>query len=89
MDEFKIKFNKFTLYLESRNQVLIFLLSLMALGLVFCHILKLNIFLGISEILFLELLFQIAITISTIYIVTILPTYPIFFIISKNNGFPF
>jgi len=33
------------------------------------------------------LLFQIAITISTIFIVTILPTYPIFFIISKNNGF--
>jgi len=89
MVDLLIKINEIAFNLESRNQVLIFLLSLMALGLVFCHIIKLNIFLGISEILFLELLFQIAITLSTIYIVTILPAYPIFFIISKNNGFSF
>ncbi len=87
MVDLQIKFNEIALKLESRDQVFLFLISLLTLLAVFCHIIKLNILIGIPEIGILEFLFQIIIILSTIYIIIFLPSYPVFFIIFKNSGF--
>lgn len=54
---------------------------------VFFHIIKLDVRFGISNIFYLKFLFQIIVLTSTIFTVTLLPTYPIFFIIFKDKEF--
>ena len=80
-------FNNFIIYLKSRTYLFFFLISILSFIFVLFNIIKLNIILGISNIFFLELLFQIIIIACTLYIVTFLPTYPIFFVIFKEKDF--
>ncbi|MFX1260324.1 MAG: hypothetical protein ACFFAN_20940, partial [Promethearchaeota archaeon] len=56
---------------------------------IFFKLINFNIFLGISEILVLEYLFQSCVIFSTIFVILFLPTYPIFLILIKENNFSF
>ena len=87
MDEFNIIFNKFILYLKSRLHLVIFFVSIVSITTVLFNIIKLNITLGISKNLILNLLFQTLLISSTIYVILLLPTYPIFFILGKKLQF--
>jgi len=62
---------------------------MLSLIFVLFYLIKLNSALGISNIFFLEILFQLMVILSTLYIVTFLPTYPIFFVILKTKEFRF
>jgi len=63
------------------------LISILSFIVVFFHIIKLDVRLGISDIFYLKFLFQIIVFTSTIFTVTLLPTYPIFFVIFKDKEF--
>jgi hypothetical protein len=82
---------KIIIQIKARINLVILLLSISALLIVFFKIFNLNVALGLSEILILESLFQIAVISSMIYIILFLPSYPVFFVILKhkfNYNFP-
>jgi len=89
MDEFKIKFNKFILYLKSRTHLVFFLISILSFAIILFNIIDLNNALGLSEFFVLNLIFQLLVIFSTIYAILLLPTYPAFYIIGRRLHFNF
>ncbi len=89
MNSLILKLKKVALYIHLRIHLFIFLLSLISLSFVFLKITKINIILGFSEILLIELIFGLLVIFSTIFIILFLPTYPIFFLIYKKSNFNF
>lgn len=73
--------------LKSRGNLYIFLISILSFIVVLFHIIKLDARLGISNIFYLNSLFQLIVLVCTIFTVTILPSYPIFFVIFKDKEF--
>lgn len=89
MGIFRNKFKNTLIFLFSRIHILIFSISILSLVFIFFKILNVNLYLGISEIWFLELIFNILVILSTLYTILFLPTYPVFFIIFKEKSFNF
>ena len=83
------KFKRILLILNSRIHLFVFLVSILSLIFILFKIINLNLILGITEILFLDSLFHTLVIISTIFTISFLPTYPIFFIIFKGKSFNF
>ncbi len=89
MEIFINKFKNILLFLYSRIHLIVFLISTVSLLFILFKIINLNLILGFSEILVLDFIFHIFVTISTIYTILVLPTYPVFFIIFKEKAFNF
>ena len=63
------------------------MISILSFIVVLFHIIKLDARLGISDIFYLNSLFQLIVLGCTIFTVTLLPSYPIFFVIFKDKEF--
>jgi len=82
-------FNKFLFKSKARINIIIFIISLITVFIVFLKIIKINVILGIKPDSFLGLLTFLAFILSTIFIITLIPSYPLFFIVFKDKGFNF
>ena len=72
---------------KSRGNLYFFLISILSFIVVLFHIINLDARLGISNIFYLNSLFQLIVLISTIFMVTLLPSYPIFFVVFRDKEF--
>ncbi|MFX1445530.1 MAG: hypothetical protein ACFFHV_19100, partial [Promethearchaeota archaeon] len=88
-DEIIIRYNKFIYFLKFRTNFVLFLVSLFSVTFILFHLIELNNVLGISEFFALNLLFQLIVLFCTIYAITVLPTYPVFFILFGKTHFNF
>ncbi len=73
---------KYDFYNLKNNQISIFSFTIILFNLI-----NLNNTLGLSEIFALNLVFQLSVIFCTIYAISLLPTYPIFFILFREKSF--
>ena len=85
----RLRLNQIIFKVKSRENLYIFILSLISLGIILLKLVNIEEIIGISDIYLLNLIYQIAIAFSTIFTILFLPTYPIFFIIYKEKSFNF
>ena len=87
MKNFKVLTLKIIYFLKEKVILLSFLISVFTVLLILFKLLNLNVILGISNIPFLNLLFNSFVILSTIYCILFLPSYPLFFIIFKEKSY--
>jgi hypothetical protein len=76
-------------YIKIRIHSFIILISIISMIFIFLKISNFNIVSGLSQIIFLNLIFHLSVYISTIFTLLFLPTYPIICIIFKKIDFNF
>ncbi|MFX1498706.1 MAG: hypothetical protein ACFFBH_14375 [Promethearchaeota archaeon] len=88
MNHSKENFNRLIYLLYQKKQILICLVSSLALLFVFFHVINLDANLGIENSS-IGVFFSLILLISTVFIVLLLPFYPLYHIILKEKGFNF
>ena len=80
----KLDLNNIIFYLKARIHFFIILISTISIIFIFLKIINFNIFSGLSQIVFLDLIFYFCVYLSTCFTLLFLPTYPIIFITFKK-----
>jgi len=81
--------NNIILYIKIRIHLFIILISLISLLIIFLRIINFNIITGLSEIIFLDWVFNFSVFCSTGFTLLFLPIYPIIFILAKDKNLNF
>lgn len=89
MTKIKEFVNKLVLLTYLRRHLVIFIFSIISLLLIFFNLNNSSMIFIQSEIIFLNTFFQVILLSITGFVITLLPCYPIFFIIFKNKNFNF
>ena len=76
--------SRISFYMKVRVNLIFFLLSIISLILIFS-----NILIEATGTNYYHIFFNLALILSTVYVITLLPTYPIFFIFLKEKDFNF
>ena len=84
MNNRKLNLNLVIFYIKIRIHFFIILISVFSLTFTFLKIFNFNIVSGLSQIIFLDLIFNLNVFICTIFTLLFLPTYPIIFIAFKK-----
>ncbi len=89
MTNWKRLYIKYFFFVKNRAFFLSIILSLFSIIWVLFKLIDLNIILGISAIPALNIIFNLLVILSAIYVILFMPSFPIFFIIFRKKNFNF
>lgn len=89
MSKLRITLNKIILFIYTRKQITVLILSLLSFIIVFFNLIGISVFLEINNMYIFQFFFKLICLLSTAFIVIFLPFYPLFFIIFRNKNFNF
>jgi len=87
MENLKISFKKLIYSLYPRKQIILFVISLISLGIIFLNLIGISDILIINNMFICRTFFQVICLLSTAFFVVFLPFYPLFFTIFREKDF--
>ena len=84
-----LSLNNIIFYVKIRIHLIIILISLISLLIIFLQIINFNIITGLSQIIFLDWIFNFSVFCATSFTLLFLPIYPIIFILAKDKNMNF